>query len=165
MTPATVVEKLRTSIPGFDLIANGGLPKGRTTLVSGTAGSGKTVMAVQFLAAGILENDEPGVFVTFEESPDDIRENLRSLNWDISLWEQEHKWQFVDASPEIGEDLVVVGQYDLAALLARIENAVRQVGAKRVSMDSLGAIFSRFHEKRLVRYELFRIVSALKKWA
>lgn len=163
MAPATVVEKLRTRISGFDLIANGGLPKGRTTLVSGTAGSGKTVMAVQFLAAGILENDESGVFVTFEESPDDIRENLRSLKWDIASWEQQNKWVFVDASPDIGEELVVVGQYDLAALLVRIENAVRQVGAKRVSMDSLGAIFSRFHEKRLVRHELFRIVSALKK--
>lgn len=163
MTPASVVEKLQTDIPGFDLIANGGLPKGRTTLVSGTAGSGKTVMAVQFLAAGIRNHDDPGVFVTFEESPDDIRENLRSLNWDIALWEQENKWIFVDASPEIGEELVVIGQYDLAALLARIENAVRHVGARRVSMDSLGAIFSRFQDKRLVRHELFRIVSALKR--
>ncbi|HZE09735.1 MAG TPA: ATPase domain-containing protein, partial [Gemmatimonadaceae bacterium] len=70
------IEKLPTGITSFDVIAKGGLPKKRTTLVSGTAGSGKTVFAVQFLAAGIQDFNENGVFVTFEESASDIRENM-----------------------------------------------------------------------------------------
>ncbi len=81
------VEKLRTGISSLDIIAKGGLPKNRTTLISGTAGSGKTVFAVQFLAAGI-EQGEPGVFVTFEESAEDVRKNMRSFGWDLGAWEE-----------------------------------------------------------------------------
>jgi circadian clock protein KaiC len=156
------VEKLVTGIPGFDLIANGGLPKGRTTLVTGTAGSAKTVLAAQFLAAGIERYAEPGVFVTFEESPGDIRRNLSSLGWDVAGWEAAGRWAFVDASPLPDDESVVVGDYDLGALLARIEHAIRKVGASRVAMDSLGAIFARFNQPDRVRGELFRIASALK---
>ncbi len=163
MDSTALIAKLATGITGFDLISNGGIPKGRTTLVSGSAGSGKTVMAAQFLAEGIRQCDEPGVFITFEESPDDIRKNLKSLNWDIADWEAEDKWLFVDASPELGEDAAVVGNYDLGALLARIENAIETIQARRVAMDSLGAIFSRFQDRGPIRHELFRIASALKR--
>lgn len=163
MKHETFVEKLQTGIPGFDLVSNGGIPKGRTTLISGSAGSGKTVIAAQFLAEGILKHQEPGVFITFEESPADIRQNLASLHWDIAEWETQGKWSFVDASPDLGEETVVAGKFDLAALLARIENAVNTVQAKRLSMDSLSAIFSRFKDKNMIRHELFRIASALKK--
>jgi len=156
------VEKLETGIVGFDLVGYGGLPKGRTTLVAGSAGSGKTVFAAQFLTAGIRNADEPGVFITFEESPTDIRENLLSLGWDISELEKQKKWAFVDASPQIGEQTVEVGGYDLSALLARIEVGIKSVGAKRVSMDSLGAIFSRFNDRTAIRGELYRIAQALK---
>jgi circadian clock protein KaiC len=157
-----VIEKLATGIIGFDLIANGGLPKERTSLVSGTAGSGKTLLAAQFITEGIRKAGETGVFVTFEEPPEDIRKNLVSLNWDVPAWEAEGKWIFVDASPELGDEALVIGQYDLAALLARIENAVRTVGARRVVMDSLGAIFSRFADSNIIRHELFRVASGLK---
>jgi circadian clock protein KaiC len=156
------IQKLRTGIPGLDLVTEGGLPRSRTTLVSGTAGSAKTVFAAQFLAAGILEAGEPGVFVTFEEPPSDIRTNMCSLNWDIKAWEADGKWAFVDASPE-PEEAVVGGQYDLGALMARIENAVRKVGAARVSLDSLGAIFTQFSDAAVVRRELFRIATALRR--
>ena len=157
------VEKLETGIPGFDHVSKGGLPKGRTTLISGTAGSAKTVMACQFLAEGIRKADESGVFITFEESPNDIRQNMLGLGWDIQSWESEGRWAFVDASPRPGQETVVVGDYDLGALLARIEYAVQKVGAKRLSMDSLGAIFTQFEDSATVRGELFRIASALKK--
>jgi len=157
------IEKLQTYIPGFDDISRGGLPKGRTTLVAGTAGSAKTVFAVQFLAAGILNADEAGVFVTFEESPDDIRRNVRGLGWDIAQWEADGKWAFVDASPEPGEEAVITPGYDLGALLARLEHAVRKVHAARVSMDSLSAIFTQFTDTAVVRRELFRIVAAMKQ--
>lgn len=161
-TGATI-GKLETGMEGFDLVALGGLPLGRTTLVSGTAGSAKTVFAAQFLAEGILRSNEGGVFVTFEESPQDIRSNVCSLGWDIPAWEAAGKWAFVDASPQPGDETIIVGSYDLGALLARIENAVAQVGARRVSMDSLGAVFARFDDVEGVRSELFRITAALKK--
>lgn len=157
------IEKLPTGISGFDLIANGGIPAGRTTLVSGTAGSAKTVFAAQFLAEGIRKYGEHGVFVTFEEPPSDIRRNMESLGWDIPTWESEERWAFVDASPQPGEEVLFAGNYDLGALLARIENAVRRIGAKRLSMDSLGAIFTQFADSAVVRRELFRVVSALKR--
>lgn len=157
------VEKLETGIPGFDLISNGGLPKHRTTLVSGTAGSAKTVFATQFLAAGITQADENGVFVTFEEAPGDIRKNMLGFGWDIQRWEDEGKWSFVDGSPQPGEEIAETGSYDLGALLARIEYAVGKVNAKRLSMDSLSAIFSRFSDHGIIRSELFRTASALKK--
>mgnify|MGYP003564593679 CR=1 FL=1 len=157
------VEKIKTHIDGFDLITVGGLPKGRTTLISGTAGSAKTVFTIQFLAQGIVSAKENGVFVTFEESPEDIRKNMLGFNWPIEKWEEQGQWAFVDASPQPSEERVVAGNYDLGALLARIEHAVKKVNAKRVSLDSLGAIFTQFPDSAVVRSELFRTSSALKK--
>ncbi|MBN1259549.1 MAG: circadian clock protein KaiC [Anaerolineae bacterium] len=157
-----IIEKLPTGIPGFDSVAQNGLPKGRTTLVAGSAGSGKTVFAAQFLSEGILKYDEPGVFVTFEESPDDICRNIVSLGWDVPQWQREGKWVFVDASPQTEQETIVAGAYDLGALLARIEGAIRRIGAKRVAMDSLGAIFSRFDDQSGIRSELFRIAATLR---
>jgi len=151
-----------SGIPGFDFIADGGLPKGRTVLLAGSAGSGKTIFATQFLAEGIRESDETGVFVTFEEQPTDIRRNILSFGWDIAAWEQDGKWAFVDASPDPSQELAVVGDYDLGALLARIEHAVRRIGATRVVFDSIGAVFTHFPEGVRVRHELFRISSALR---
>jgi circadian clock protein KaiC len=159
----TKISKLRTGIPGMDDITNGGLPKGRTTLVSGTAGSAKTVFAVQFLTAGITQLNESGVFVTFEESPDDIRQNMASFGWDIATWESQGQWAFVDASPQLGQEAIFTGSYDLGALLARIEHAVRQTKAQRVAVDSLGAIFAQFSNNSPIRTELFRIASGLKQ--
>jgi circadian clock protein KaiC len=155
------LEKLPTGIPGFDLIALGGLSKGRATLVSGTAGSGKTMFGTQFLAAGIRAG-ESGVFVTFEEPPDDICQNVDSIGWDIATWEEEGRWAFVDASPQPGELTSVVGPFDLGGLMARIEHAVRSVGAARVTLDSLGAIFTRFPDGQNIRHELHQLVTGLK---
>ncbi len=157
------IEKIVTNIPGLDHITIGGLPKNRTTLVSGTAGSGKTVLAAQFLAEGILKSEKHGVFVTFEEPPDDIRRNMASMGWDIETWEKEGKWIFVDASVQPGETPVVAGSYDLGALLARIEYAITTCNADRVSLDSLDAIFNQLPDRASVRRELFRIAMTLKK--
>jgi len=156
------VVKLATGISSFDIIAKGGLPKNRTTLISGTAGSGKTIFAVQFLAAAI-EAGENGVFVTFEESADDVRMNMLSFGWDLAKWENEGRLAFVDASPDPEMDIVESGSFDLGALLARIQHAVKKVKATRVSVDSLGAMFSQFSDQSIVRRELFRIASALKR--
>src|SRR5438045_3932736 len=96
----TAVEKLPTGIPGFDLISQGGLAVGRATLVTGTAGAGKTIFATQFLAEGMASGDN-AVFITFEESPLDICRNVQSMGWDIDRWQRENRWAFVDASPQI----------------------------------------------------------------
>lgn len=157
------VQKLPTGIQGFDFVTEGGLPKGRTTLVAGTAGSAKTIFAIQFLAEGILKTGEPGVFVTFEETPADLRRNMISFGWPIARWEKEGKWYFVDVSMQANLDEKIVGAYDFGGLMVRIEHAVRRIRAQRVSLDSLGAIFSRLHHPDLVRTELLRISTGLKQ--
>ncbi len=157
------VLKLPTGIEGFDLISQGGFPQNRTTLISGTAGSGKTVFASQFIVEAIRKLDEKGVFVTFEEHPHDIRRNLKSFGWDIEKWEKEKKWAFVDASPTTEVDSIEVGEYDLGALMARIEHAVLKVNAKRLSMDSVASVFSQLVDMIALRRELFRISTGVKK--
>lgn len=157
------LQKMPTGIPGFDSVSDGGLPKGRMTLVAGTAGSGKTIFAAQFLVEGILHAGEAGVFVTFEETPVDVRKNLQSLGWPVQQWEDARQWSFVDVSPQPGEEVVFVGDYDLGALLARIEYAIQKVNAKRIVLDTIGAIFSRLSDMAKVRRELHRIAAALKQ--
>jgi hypothetical protein len=102
--PPMELTKLPTGIVGFDQIANGGIPKGRSTLMSGTAGSGKTVMALQFLLAGVRDYGENGVFVTFEEAPADLMQNVRSFGWDLEGLVKPKQIAVVDATPEPGED-------------------------------------------------------------
>ena len=160
--PAGAVTKQPTGIEGFDFIAHGGLPAGRTALVTGTAGSAKSVFAAQFLAEGIRKFGEAGVFVTFEESPTDIRKNLVSLGFDVARWESEGQWAFVDASPS-PDDTMVAGDYSLGALLSRIEHAVGQVKAKRVALDSLAALLGQFQNDAAIRREVYRLVAAMKR--
>jgi circadian clock protein KaiC len=156
------IEKLASGIPGFDMIARGGLPKGRSTLLCGSAGSAKTVFAIQFLVAGAARG-ESGVLVTFEESPADLRRNTLAFGWDLAGLEAKNHLAFVDASPRADEERIESGSYDFGALVARIEAAVKRVKAKRVCLDSLGAVFSQFQDPTLVRRELYRISAALKQ--
>ncbi|MDX1953081.1 MAG: circadian clock protein KaiC [Verrucomicrobiota bacterium] len=162
MNETIAIQKNPTGINGFDLIAAGGLPEGRTTLVCGTAGSAKTVFAAQFLAEGIKKFNQPGVFVTFEESAEDIRRNMQAFGWPITTWEKEGKWIFVDASPPPGEPMVVVGEFDLGALMLRIDHALNRIQARRAALDSLGAIFTQFTDSTIVRRDLFRISNHLR---
>ncbi|MBD1808726.1 circadian clock protein KaiC [Microcoleus sp. FACHB-SPT15] len=160
---ATVgVQKIRTMIEGFDDISHGGLPVGRTTLVSGTSGTGKTLLAVQFLYHGITYFDEAGVFVTFEESPTDIIKNASSFGWDLQQLINEGKLFILDASPD-PEGQEVVGNFDLSALIERIQYAIRKYKAKRVSVDSMTAIFQQYDAASVVRREIFRLVARLKQ--
>ncbi|NEX19977.1 circadian clock protein KaiC [Thiorhodococcus mannitoliphagus] len=157
------VEKLPSGVPGLDIVTDGGVPRARTTLIAGTAGSGKTILAAQFLVEGVRQFDQHGVFITFEESAEDIRRNVASLDWDVAAFEAAGAWMFVDASPEPGEPVIETGGYDLGALIVRIEMAVKAVGATRVVLDSLGAIFNQFENVSIIRNELFRLTVALKQ--
>jgi circadian clock protein KaiC len=158
----TGLPKIPSGIDGFEVVSEGGVPESRVTLVAGTAGSGKTILACQFLAGGIRDEGEAGVFVTFEDPADAVRQNVRAFGWDIPEWEEAGQWVFVDASPTAGEPPVVVGEFDLGGLLARLERAVRTTGAKRISFDSLNALFSLYDDHQSLRREIFRITSVLK---
>ena len=142
------IEKIETGIPGFDHVSIGGVPKGRVCLVAGTAGSSKTVFAAQFLVEGIHKYGEGGVFVTFEESPADIRRNMLGFHWNIEQLESERKWAFVDASLQPEHEIVEVvldgsrhplrlsprpkaiqgGATQLEAVIAHIQEEVRRAG-------------------------------------
>ncbi|MBW4651767.1 MAG: circadian clock protein KaiC [Kaiparowitsia implicata GSE-PSE-MK54-09C] len=156
------VQKIRTMIEGLDDISHGGLPAGRTTLVSGTSGTGKTLFAVQFLYNGIANFDEPGVFVTFEESPADIIKNAYSFGWDLQHLVDDGKLFILDASPD-PEGQEVIGNFDLSALIERIQYAIRKYKAKRVSIDSITAVFQQYDAASVVRREIFRLVARLKQ--
>jgi circadian clock protein KaiC len=160
---ATVLERVKTGVNAFDELVMGGLPRARTTVVSGTPGSGKTVFATQFLANGITAHGENGVLVTFEEPPADIEANMRGFGWELAKWRREGRLAFVDASPPSSDELVV-GDFDLAGLLSRIQHAVKMANAKRVVLDSLTQLFDHFiGDPKILRRELFHISSALKK--
>lgn len=154
------IERVGSGVEGFDLISRGGLPLQRLTLVTGTAGSGKTLFATQFLAEG-ARNGEPGVLVTFEEHPEDIARNFGTFGWDIPAWERDGLWAGVDASPRFHEETVVVGDYDLSSLVLRVRHAVERVGAKRLAIDSTGALIEQLGESTSARRALFKIASEL----
>jgi len=156
------VQKIRTMIEGFDDISHGGLPVGRSTLVSGTSGTGKTLLAVQFLYNGLVHFDEPGVFVTFEESPADIITNAYSFGWDLQALIDSNRLFILDACPD-PEGQEIVGDFDLSALIERIQYAIRKYKAKRISIDSVTAIFQQYDAAEVVRREIFRLLARLKQ--
>lgn len=156
------VERLSTGIPGLDQLAGGGLPRERACLVAGTTGSGKTILAAQFLAGGIAAG-EPGVFVAFEEQPEELRTNLQTLGWDIPGWEEKGLWTFVDLTPDYGERPVSSGEYDLGGLIARVEHAVKKTGAKRLAIDSMNLLLRQVDDVGLARWEVQRLIRAVRR--
>jgi len=153
--------KIPTGINGFDAITMGGLTQGRTTLVVGTSGSGKTLFGVEAVYRGIVDFDRTAVFVTFEESAEDIVRNVKKLGWDLGRFVKEGKLRFVDASPDAGY-VQETGSYDLSGLLTQIRYTVEEIGASLVVMDSLGSLFMEFPNAPLIRQEILRITDTLK---
>jgi circadian clock protein KaiC len=155
------LEKTPTGIPGFDEISEGGLPKGRTTIVCGGAGCGKTMLGIEFLVRGAQEYNEPGVLMAFEETPEDIARNVASMGFDIEALANQKKLflDFISVEPhEIQES----GDYDLEGLFIRLQSAVDAVGAKRVMFDTLEALFSGFKNPGILRAEFRRLFRWLK---
>lgn len=155
------VEKIPTGIPGFDAVLEGGVPKGRALLITGSTGTGKTVFTNEFLYRGITDYKENGMYVTFEEHPADIIKNVRNFGWDFDLLIRQKKLVFVDASPDL-TPTKESGEYDLSALVERIKYAVNKVKAKRVAIDALSMLFSKFTNKDTVRDVIYRVCDELK---
>ena len=146
--------KAPTGIAGFDEITGGGLPRGRTSLLVGGPGSGKTILALQFLAHGAQECKEPGIFVAFEESSPRIVANAESFGWKLAAL-QEKKLYFVDAQPM--SDLVQSGEFDLCGLLAALEAKSAEMGARRIVFDALDVILTLLPDPATKRREIYRL--------
>jgi circadian clock protein KaiC len=158
---SATLAKAPTGIAGLDEITFGGLPRGRVSLVCGGPGAGKSLLALQFLVSGATEFGEPGVFVSFEETELELVENTASLGWELpglterGLLMVEHV--HVDRA-----ELAEAGEYDLEALFIRLDHVIGAVGAKRVALDSIEALFGALADESLLRAELRRLFDWLK---
>jgi circadian clock protein KaiC len=155
------VEKIPTGIRGFDEVLEGGVPKGRTLLIIGSTGTGKTVFTNEFLYRGIIDHNENGVYVTFEEHPNDIIKNVRNFGWDFDILIKKKKFIFVDASPD-NIPTKESGDYDLSVLIDRIKFAIKKVNAKRVAIDAMSMLFSKFSNKEAIRDVIYHVCDELK---
>ncbi len=155
------LQKTPTGIAGFDEITNGGLPKGRPTLIAGNPGCGKTLLALEFLIRGALQYGEHGLFVAFEETADDLAKNVASLGYDLKDLIRRKKIAVEYIRVERSE-IAETGEYDLEGLFIRIDYAAKRVNAKRVAMDTLEALFSGLPNHAVLRAELRRLFRWLK---
>jgi circadian clock protein KaiC len=156
------IEKAPTGITGLDEITYGGLPKGRPSLLCGSAGCGKTLFAMTFLYRGVVEFGEPGVFIAFEEHPSDLITNVGSLQYDIHKLIAEKKLA-IDHVHIDRNDIEESGEYDLEALFIRLGFAIDSVGAKRVVIDTIETLFGAFDNHAALRSELRRLFDWLKQ--
>ncbi|MBE0539416.1 MAG: circadian clock protein KaiC [Ignavibacterium sp.] len=154
--------KSPTSIQGFDEITSGGLPKGRPTLVCGDAGCGKTLFAMEFLVRGATVYNEPGIFISFEETEKELTANVTSLGFDLKNLVKHKKLWLEHIHVERGE-IEQNGEYDLKGLFVHIHNAIESIGAKRVVLDTIETLFSELPNPTAVRTELRRLFGWLKK--
>ncbi len=155
------LEKAPTGIRGLDEITGGGLPRGRPTLVCGAAGCGKTLFAAEFLVCGIMQFDEPGVFMMFEESAAELTANMRSLGFDLEKLQRRKKIVLDYVHIERSE-IEETGEYDLEGLFIRLGHAIDSIGAKRVVLDTVEALFSGLPNHAVLRAELRRLFRWLK---
>lgn len=154
--------KCPTGIGGLDEIMEGGLPRGRTTLVCGSAGCGKTLLAMEFLVRGAAQYDEPGVFVAFEETAEEITQNVASLGFDLDDLVARRKVRLDYVRVERSE-IEETGEYDLEGLFIRLAYAIDSIGAKRVVLDTVESLFSGLANTAILRAELRRLFSWLKE--
>jgi circadian clock protein KaiC len=160
-SPAVLLPKCPTGIQGLDEITGGGLPRGRPTLVCGGAGCGKTLLAAEFLVRGVTQFGEPGVFMAFEETEAELKANVASLGFDLAGLVQRKKiaidYVHIERS-EVQES----GEYDLEGLFVRLNHAIDSIGAKRVVLDTLEALFASLPNEAILRAELRRLFRWLK---
>jgi circadian clock protein KaiC len=161
VTSSRTLPKTPSGIRGLDAITLGGLPSGRPTLVCGAAGCGKTLLAMEFLVRGATEHGEPGVFIAFEESPEELAQNVRSLGFDVQSLIDENRMAIDHVRVERSE-IEETGEYDLEGLFIRLGHAIDSIGAKRVVLDTLETLFGGLSNETVLRSELRRLFQWLK---
>jgi len=149
-----MLTKLPTGIAGLDKITGGGLPHGRTTLIEGESGCGKTVMALQILINSAREQKQPGIFVAFEENANRIKLNAASFGWDIQSLQEDNLF-FLDAQPT--SDIIQSGSFDLGGMLAGLGALVDKMGAKWIAFDALDIVLSMMPDEAAMRREVYRL--------
>ncbi|NJE54548.1 ATPase domain-containing protein [Thermococcus sp. 21S9] len=160
------VRRVKTGIPGFDDLVEGGFPEGTTVLVTGPTGSGKTTFAVQFVYKGVELYDEPGVIVTLEERAQDLRREMRTFGWDIEQYEREGKIAIVDGvSAVVGlpseEQYVLEGNLNAEDFLRYVYRVVKAINAKRLVIDSIPSIAFRLKKEEEIREMLLQLNTIL----
>ena len=158
----STLPKTPTGISGLDEITGGGLPTGRPTLIAGEAGSGKTLMSLEFIVKGALNYNEPGVFVAFEEKTDELAMNVASLGFDLDELQQNKKIRLDHVHIEKSE-IEETGEYDLDGLFIRLGYAIDSIKAKRVVLDTIENLFSGLNNQTILRAELRRLFHWLKE--
>jgi len=155
------LKKAPTGIAGFDEVTGGGLPAGRPTIVCGGPGCGKTMFAMEFLVRGATDFNEPGVLMTFEETGEEMTRNVESLGFNLQTLVGKKKL-FLDYVRIEPSEIQETGEYDLEGLFIRLQHAVDSIGAKRVVLDTLEAVFSGFANEGMLRAEIRRLFRWLK---
>ena len=153
--------KAPSGIDGLDEVTNGGLPRGRPTLVCGSAGCGKTLLAMEFLVRGATQFDEPGVFLAFEETAEELTENVRSLGFDLEDLIAQNKLE-VDYVHVERSEIQETGEFDLEGLFVRLGFAIDSIGAKRVVLDTIETLFVGLSDASILRSEIRRLFRWLK---
>ncbi len=153
--------KCPTGIQGLDEITDGGLPQGRPTLVCGSAGCGKTLLAMEFLVRGATQYGEPGVFIAFEETAEELAQNVASLGWDLNQLIADNQIA-IDCFYIDPTEIQETGDYDLEGIFIRLGLAIDRIGAKRVVLDTIEVLFAGLSNATIVRAELRRLFHWLK---
>src|SRR3954452_24302896 len=153
--------KAPTGIPGLDEVTGGGLPRGRPTLVCGSSGCGKTLLAMEFLVRGATQFGEPGVFLAFEETAEELAQNVRSLGFDLDELAEQQKL-LVDYVHLERSEIEETGEYDLEGLFIRLGHAIDSLGARRVALDTIETLFAGLSNEAVLRAELRRLFRWLK---
>lgn len=159
--PLHTLPKAPTGITGLDEITGGGLPKGRPTLICGSAGCGKTLFSMEFIVRGAMQFGEPGVFMTFEEKTDELVMNVASLGFDLRQL-QADKLVRLDYVHVERQEIEETGEYDLEGLFIRLDHAINSIGAKRVVLDTIETLFSGLTNQGILRAEIRRLFEWLK---
>jgi len=153
--------KCSTGIKGFDEITEGGLPQNGTTLVSGNAGSGKTLFGIDFLIKGATDHNEPGILMSFEETEDELFKNVASLNMDLEALVSQKKIVLENVVLERKD--IQEADFNLEGIFVRLEHAIDSIGAKRVVLDSLESLFAGITDIGILRLEIKRLFRWLKE--
>ncbi|MHA1772103.1 MAG: ATPase domain-containing protein [Candidatus Thorarchaeota archaeon] len=159
------IERVKTGVPGLDELIEGGFPKGDTILVAGKAGTGKSILATQFLYRGVVDYDEPGVLITLEEPPRLIKRNMMRFGMDLEKLEKSGKLAIVDLSPArtTSVNIEEYPSFDLSGLEAIIMHHVKRINAQRVVIDTLSILAYKFKSRDILREEIFKMCANITR--